>query len=95
MKLLKRGIDTRAWELQYLVALEGCGKCPCCGEEDCIEITPAYKHTKNKNGCELWNDKFRCKNCDAEWESAPYFGREHFRNLQPIAERFIGLPPGM
>lgn len=100
MKFLKKGIDMAAWEQQYIAAASDCWRCPCCGApknqespSDAIEVFDC-RSIKDSNNCELWTEKFRCRHCKAEWESAPYFDVEHFRTL-PARFEGSGMPPGI
>lgn len=87
MKITKMGVDleiiAQMKEAERIAKL-GCDKCPCCGEDKTFDYY--WEHGVHNKGIkstgasrEKRKDKklyevehYKCKNCEAEWESEPY-----------------------
>lgn len=85
VKLIKCGIDIKQWEEQYLAAISDCFGCPCCGaptnDETINDVIEKYNVRRVSNTMRV--NCYRCKHCDAAWESKPYKDKECFRTLMP------------
>lgn len=75
MRVVKLGIDESAYKTQHDKAVKECWVCPCCGASEEL-VTPRGLTSKGKNKVSQY---FSCDVCSAEWESEPFYTREHFR----------------
>lgn len=94
MRILKKPDDQDPLMIAKKKALEGCYKCPFCGEDQMIHPaqTAILRNEPYHNEGIAWIDYyyiyrlfkvyqtevFKCYTCGAEWESEPYFIKYRF-----------------